>query len=137
MADDSELDYIRTFLGKVHTSATVKHISESKSIYSDKYGAGKTHRMLVEPGEVLSADNYRYVKRYKIKLSETNEANLMSAFNNILEGILKFNRRETITDYTRPSVMNYIKLAYSNKAYEQDDGRWYEDIFLDITWSTS
>ena len=54
MADDSELDYIRTFLGKVHTVSTVKQIAEvgNISLIAD------TQKMLVFPMNLLIPLNF-------------------------------------------------------------------------------
>lgn len=134
MVDDSELDYIRTFLGKIHTAATVKQIQEAGNLTY----INDTQRMLVLPGELIAVFFNWYIKRYKVQISETSEANLTTAINNIIIGIEKLNRRETITAYTRPSTLIHCKLVNSNKAFfNATSQRWDCDIFLDFEWSTS
>ena len=132
MADDSELDYVRTFLGAVHTAMTFKSFSETKVITA----IDDTQRGLVYPPELMSAtDNYT-IKRFDVLLSETNEANLTTAISNILAGIKKLNRREAITSYTRPAVLCNIKLMKGTKAWEHSTTkRWNQTIILDIMWS--
>ncbi len=83
MADDSELDYIRTFLAYASFDSTVKHYSEIRKISA----IDDTRRILIYPGELLSVDGKFYKKRYKVQISETSEANLMETFNNIIEAI--------------------------------------------------
>ncbi len=58
MTDDSELDYIRTFLNKAHSNATTKHFSETRNVSSDKYN--DDNRILVYPGELMSVDGVFY-----------------------------------------------------------------------------
>ena len=132
MADDSELDYVRTFLNKVHTVMTFKSFSEARVITA----INDTQRGLVYPPELMSAtDNYT-IKRFDVLLSETTEANLTTAISNILLGIKKLNRREAITTYTRPAALCNIKLMKGTKAFEQGTTkRWNQTITLDIMWS--
>lgn len=98
MVDDSKLDYIRTFLGKCHTMATVKHVGEHgpniDSIVDASY-----QRILVHPGELIGYDGSFYTERYLVKLSESSEANLTNALNNIIDGINNLNRRVPIGHY--------------------------------------
>ncbi len=84
MVDDSELDYLRTFLTYVCPDCTVKHYSEIRKISA----INDTRRILVFPGELISVDGKFYTKRYKIKISETSEANLMETFNNLIDGFI-------------------------------------------------
>ena len=88
MADDSELDYIRTFLQHICINSRVKHFSEVKEI-SNIIG---TSRILVYPGESIGVDGKFYKKRYKVKISDTSEAALMETFNYIIDGTLRLNR---------------------------------------------
>jgi c-di-AMP phosphodiesterase-like protein len=132
MVDDSELDYIRTFLGKVHTAATAMQIEEAGNLAL----INDTQRMLVFPGEILSVSSTRITKRYLVKVSETGEATLTTAINNIQIGILKANRRQTITAWTKPASWCTIRFANSNKQfYNLKTKRWDCDIYLDIEWS--
>lgn len=134
MADDSELDYIRTFLGLVHTTATVKHRQEIGKISSISDASGE--KILVFPGELLSvSDSKLYTKRYMVQLSETSEAGMMGMLNDIIEGCYKMNNRIAITSFTRNAVMKHGEVKYSNKPYfNKATGRWDMDIFMDFTW---
>jgi len=133
MADDSELDYIRTFLGKVHTVATVKHVGEIGRLRE----IADTQRILVNQGELMSIDSFHLIsKRYKLEIEETSEANLTIALNNILEGIKKFNYRETITDYTRETSMNNLILWNQSSLISKKLGtQWKINIDLIVQWS--
>ncbi len=134
MADDSELDYIVTLLGKIHTTATVVQIETKGNILL----AHDLQRMLVFPGELLYSTTFTYGKRYKVRVSEESEANLMGAISDIILGLWKMNTRQTITDYTRPTTLIHAKLMHSNRAfYHPKSKRWDVDIFLDIDWSIS
>jgi L-lactate utilization protein LutC len=136
MADDSELDYIRTFLGAVHTAATVKQYSEEKTI--DAIVDATYQRMLVYPGELINNSFNRYTKRFMVKISETSEANLTTAINNVLDGKETFNKRGTIAAYSKPSTMVHIEVVNTNKCFENPNTkRWYCDIYLDVDFTTS
>jgi len=72
-----------------------------------------------------------------VKLSESSEANLTTAINNIQIGIEKLNRRETITEYTKPDSLVGIEFANGNAAYfNVTTKRCDQDIYLDVEWST-
>lgn len=131
MADDSELDYLKTFIGEVTTSLTVNSYEDKRKLM-DVTGEKKC---LIEPGELLSVDGSFYKKRYKIKLSLENEANVMSILNEIIEGIFTYN--SGASGLTKVSVMCNLKFAYSNKAWVTSKGRWEYDIYIDVEWSTS
>ncbi|KKM26173.1 hypothetical protein LCGC14_1587460 [marine sediment metagenome] len=93
MADDSELDYLKTFLQYVSPESLVKSFSDIKKIAS----IGSIRRVLIYPGELMNVDGNFYHKRYKIKISTNSESNLMETFNNIVKGIVDYNRGN-ITD---------------------------------------
>lgn len=136
MAVDTELQNIRTLLGKSHTTATAKTFTEIKKIDL----IDDTERILVYPGEIIKSSFMGfYTKRYLVKLSEVGEAGLTAMYNDICIGLEKMNKRIVITSFTRLSTMIHGEIAYSNKAYEnrKKSNRWEMDIFLDITWSTS
>ena len=135
MVDDSELDYIRTFLNNAHTGVTAKQFSEIKKIDM----IIDTSRMLVFPPEILGSDGDDFIwKRYKIQVSESTEALMSTAINNILIGIKKFNKRIAIGSFTRPSTMCHMKWSNSTKAFENPQTkRWDLDCWIDIEWSTS
>jgi len=136
MVDDSELDYLRTFLLKVHTAATTKHKPEEIGRISN---VADTQRILVHPPEFMGQDYEDfYWKRYQIEIDETSEANLTTALNNIMIGIRKFNRRIAITGFTRPSTMCHVKLGKSTPTRVlAGRGRWKLKLYIDVEWSTS
>ena len=134
MADDSELDYLRTFLGKVHTGATANSLSEKRNISQ----IADTQRMLIFPPEIMGSVGEDFVwKRYKVQVSEPTEAGMTTAINNVLIGIKKINKRTAITDFTRPSSLCHMKWANSTKAFEDPyTKRWGCSFMLDVEWST-
>ncbi len=92
MVDDSELDYLRTFLTYACLNSTVKHFSEVKKISA----INDTRRILIYPGELLSVDGKFYKKRYRVQLSEPSEANLINTFNSLINGIESLSKGITI-----------------------------------------
>ena len=138
MADyTTELDCVRTFLLKVHTAATTKHYPEEVGILKN---IADTQRMLVNPPELISSDGDFYWKRYKVQVSESSEANLSTAINNIIIGIRKFNKRTAITGFTyaSASTMCHMKMANSGPTTAKaKNARWDCEIWLDVEWSTS
>ena len=89
MADDSELDYLRTLLLEIMPGFTVKHYSEIKNISM----INDTKRALLYPGEILTMNDVYYTTRYKVKISAPNEANLTTVIKKIIDGSKKYNRR--------------------------------------------
>jgi hypothetical protein len=63
MSDDSNLDYVRTFLGACHSTATVKQFSEVKRIEL----INDTERILVYPPELINVQYNHYTERYQVK----------------------------------------------------------------------
>jgi len=134
MVDDSNLDYIVTFLGKCHTTATVNSYTTIKNINF----INDTERILVYPPEIISVDNNHYVERYMVKLSEVDEAGILGMRNDIIDNIIKLNTRQTIAAYTRETTLLYAEIMHSNKAFEHGTTkRWEQDLFIDFTFSTS
>ena len=95
MADDSELDYLRTLIAYFCTNSTVKHYSEIRKISA----IDDTRRILIFPPELINVNGSFYTKRYRVQLSEPSEADLMETFNNLLNGIDELNRGEITTAY--------------------------------------
>ena len=89
MADDSELDYLRTLLLEIMPGFTVKHYSEVKTISL----INDTKRALLYPGEILTFNDVYYDTRYKLKVSAPNEANLITGIKNLIDGAKNYNRR--------------------------------------------
>lgn len=134
MEDDSELDYIRTFLGYIHTTATVKHISEVRSTNK----ISDTAKMLVYPPEITGITDFYTEKTFKVKIVESSEANLMSAINDIVIGCWKLRTRQAITSYTRPASFIWCELFSSNQAFEDSQNKkWFQDITLKTRFTTS
>jgi len=131
MADNSELDYLITFIDEVTTALTVNSYETKRNI-EDVAGAKKC---LIYPGELLSSDGAFYRKRYLVKLSLENEANMMSIINEIINGTIAYNKRSG--SYTYPDVMCNIKFIYTNKSFVSSNGRWNQDVYIDVEWSTS
>ena len=130
MADTTELMYLITFLTEVTTGVIVESFLTKRNVEA----IPSTKKALIEPGGMLSSDGAFFKKRYKIRLSIDSEINLMTVINEIIDGTIAYNRRDgTLTEV---SVMCNIKFVYSNKAFI-DNGRWKQDIYVDIVWCTS
>ena len=134
----THLEDIRTFLGKVHTVATAKHVGEHGDVI-DKIVDASFQRILVYTGEPISSNFKFYTERYKVGISETSEANLIVAFNNIIDGIEKHNNREAITGWVYASypTLCSFEFVYGMEAEKARTDRWYINIFIDVVWSTS
>ncbi len=135
MADDSELDYIRTFMGKVHTTATAKSRSEVMNLSQ----INDTTRILVFPPEIVGSFLNVFIKRYKVQLSDVTEALLTTMLDNILDGINKCNKRTAISEFTKPNTWINIRFISANKAYEhhkKGSSVWFQDIIIEIDWGT-
>ncbi len=115
MADDSELDYLKTFFTHI-TSSTVETFSEVKKISN----IASTKRLLIFPPELINIDGKFYTKRYKISLLETSEANLMSTFNQIVEGIDIITKGLTTLDY----IYKNISINVNNEDTQPQDITW-------------
>ena len=89
MADDSELDYLRTLLLEIMPGFTVKHYSEIKNISL----INDTKKGLLYPGEILTFNDVYYDTRYKLKISAPNEADLIAVIKKLIDGAKKYNRR--------------------------------------------
>jgi len=89
MADDSELDYLRTLLLEIMPGFTVKHYSEVKNI---SY-INDTKKALLYPGEILTMNDVYYTTRYKLKISAPNEIDLIAVIKKLIDGSKKYNRR--------------------------------------------
>jgi len=130
MVDDSELDYLITFIDEATTALTIKSFETIRRV--EKIAGVK--KCLIEPGELLSVDGSFYKKRYKAKLSVATEIVMTSIINEIVEGTISYNKRAA--GFTYPVTMCNIKFIYSNKSYI-DNNRWLNDIYLDVEWVTS
>lgn len=130
MADDSELDYIRTFVGEVMTGYTVKQYSEAKKLAN----INDTQRALVLPGEILFVNDVYFVSRYKLQLSDATEAALTTGIKNLITGTKKYNRRQT--GPTQVASMTHISVVSGNKTKEVGTNkRWKIELSIDVVWS--
>jgi hypothetical protein len=141
MADyTTELDCVRTFLLAVHTVATTKHSPVEATNLSGITDAS-FQRILVHPPELMGSDGAGFCwKRFKIEIEEVGEVGLMTAINNILIGIDKFNRRAAITGWVYASAPKMCHLKYANGSQVEGivkSNNWQCVIWLDVEWSTS
>lgn len=139
MADyTTDLDCVRTFLMKVHTAATTKHINEAADI-TNILDASQQRMHVKQPELVGSDGDDFYWKRYKIEIEESSEANLITALNNIFIGIRKFNKRTAITGFTyaSASTMCHMKFVRSDEIVAIENRIWKCNLWIDVEWSTS
>jgi len=134
MADDSELDYIKTFLEKVHTTHTIATIETTKNIHM----INDTQAILVYAGESLSADRIMIKKQYSLQFKDASEGALNSSIYALCEGIDKLNARETIAAYTKPNSLVGMSFLSSGKDYHQMvAGQWFANVKIIVKWLTS
>lgn len=125
-----KLAHIDTFITEATTSVIVETFLTKRKI--SKLSTAK--KALIEPGETLSSDGQFTKERFKIKLQMDSEANLTTVMNEIIDGSIKYNRRDgTLTEV---ATMCNIKFVYTNKAFIENN-IWKQDIYLDIEWVTS
>lgn len=127
MPDDSELDYIKTFIEEATTGLTVATFETIRKV--EKVAGVK--KSLVEPGEIISTDGSFYKKRYKIKLSVATEAIMTAIINEIINGTSTYNKRGT--GFTFPASMCNVNFVYTNKSYIFNN-IWLNDVFVDVEW---
>jgi len=89
MADDSELEYLDTWLTEVTTNLVVETMKTKGNLSL----IGGDKKALIFPPELLWVDNGFYKKRYKVQISMATEELFMAIFNEIVEGCRKYNRR--------------------------------------------
>jgi len=135
----TELDCVRTFLLAVHTTATTEHYPAEAGKVINIVDAS-FEKMLVYPPELIGSggDDF-YWKRYKLEIEVPTEALMMSAINNIIIGIRKFNKRTTIAAFVYASAptMCHLKLGKGSLVDALANGKWRCDLWLDVQWSTS
>lgn len=88
----------------------------------------------------MSVDGVFYWKRYEVEIEEVGEAGLMTAINNIIIGINKFNKRTPIDGFVYASAptMCHMKYINSSKAEAKSvSSHWECVIWIDVQWSTS
>lgn len=133
MADDSELDYIMTFIGKVNTTHTIASIETTKNINS----INNTQSVLIYGGETLSVSGSIMKRQYHIQYKDATEGALNSSLYTLVEGIEKLNARETITDYTKPNSLVGMQFISTGLDYHSfTNGNWYANILITADWLT-
>lgn len=135
MVDNSELDYLVTFLAAVTTGVSVGQIEVVTN--ANLLTGAKT--IYLYPGEHIAFGNFYYQKRFNASIVADTEANLTAIINEIIEGLDLLNTRQTIGTYTRETTLIHGIISTATKGYFQREsgGSWSCNIFLDITWSTS
>jgi hypothetical protein len=134
MADDSELDYIITFIGKVNTAHTPKSIETTKNINL----IDDTQSVLIYAGETLSSTSYSIMRQYHLQYKDATEGALNASIYALIEGIRKLNTRETITAYTKPTSLIGMQFISSGKDYKNHlSGNWYANIIITAEWLTT
>jgi len=137
MVDATELDYIRTFIGAVCTLSTVKHVVENGKDISNIIDAS-FQRILVKQGELMNTSSNRYLKRFKILISQPSEVLLMGEINNLIDGIQKFQKRVGIDGYDYVSTFTWIELISCNEGkINFKTSRWDNQIIIDAKFTTS
>jgi len=134
VVDATHLEFIRTFLGYVHTTATVKHYGEQRKI-----GEGDiidTSSMLVYPGELIGTYSNVTNSRFKVTVYEQSEALMMAALNNIINGCQKLNTRQPIASYTRPAAFIWAEVKFTNKPFVTKNNHFWCDVTLDCKFTT-
>ena len=126
-----ELAHIKLFLEEATTTLVVSTWDTIRKVS----GVTTAKKALIEPGEILSINGVKFIKRYKINLSVATEAIMTSIINEIIEGCIVYNRRGA--GYTFPATMNNIDFRGSNKAFIVDSKRWHNSIYLNIKWVTA
>lgn len=132
MVDDSELDYLATFIGKVNTTHTVKTIETVRNINTIE----DTQSVLIYSGETIGAGSYSVKRQYKLQYKDVTEAALNSSIYAIVEGIRKLNAREAIAAYTKPNSLIGIKfISSANDYFHIGAGNWYgNNVKIEAEW---
>jgi len=133
----TQLDDVRTFLLRVCTASTPKHVVEHGNNVHTIIDVTK-QKLLVKQGELIGTDNNVYTKRYKILSSQPTEALLTTTINNLIDGINKLNLRQAIASYTRPSTLIWMELVSVNEGKVNfKNSNWDNQIILDVSYTTS
>ena len=132
MADDSELDYIKEFLVRVHTTHTISTIETIRNVnlISD------TQSILVYPGESISSSGNILKRQYTLKYRDASEGALNASIYALIEGIRKLNAREAITSYTRDTSLVGMQFVSTGLDYFQANaGSWYaNNVKIIVKW---
>ena len=137
MVDATELDYLRTFISKVCTLSTVKHVVENGADINQIVDASK-QRILVKQGEEILSISNRYIKRFKILISQPTEVLMMDTIRNLIDCIKDHNLRLAFGSYTYEPTLVFIEFISGNVgSINYKTSRWDNQIILDVTFLTS
>jgi len=138
MADATELEFVRTLLGAICTTSTVKHIDEHGGNVHSITDAS-SQKMLVKQGELINSYSDVYVKRFKVVVTQPTEALLQNTIRSLIDGIRTFQKRDTIATYTYESTFIWIELVSINvgKIHFKAGKRWDNEIIIDCKFTTS
>ena len=131
MATDSELEYLVRLIEEITTSLIVDNFKDTRNI--GMVTTGK--KCLVYPGETLSIDNKFYKKRYLVKLSMESEETMMGIINEIVDGFHLYNTSRA--GLTNVATMCNVQYVYSGRSFIEANGRWNQDLWVDVEWVTS
>lgn len=137
MVDATELDYIRTFIVNACPLSTVKHVVENGNDIN-QIADGSFQRILVKRGELISSISNRYIRRFKVLLSQPTELLMMGTIRNLIDCIYKHGLRLAFGSYTYETTLVYIELISCNEgSINNKTGRWDNQIVIDVTFTTS
>lgn len=131
MPDDSELDYLKTLIEEITTSLIVATFETTRNIGNVTTGK----KCLIYPGETLSTNNDFYKKRYLVKLSMETEITMTGIINEIIDGFNLYNQSRA--GLTSVATMCNVKYVYSGRSFIEVNGRWNQDLWIDVEWVTN
>ena len=131
MVDDSELDYIKDFLVRVHTAHTIATIETTLNIHT----INDTQAILLYGGESISSSGNILKRQYKLQYKDASEGALNASIYALIEGIRKLNAREAITSYTRDTSLVGMQFVSTGLDYHQmNSGNWYSNVKIIVKW---
>ena len=128
---DSELEYLVRLIEEITTSLIVDNFKDTRNI--GMVTTGK--KCLVYPGETLNIDNKFYKKRYLVKLSMESEETMMGMINEIVDGFHLYNTSRA--GLTNVATMCNVQYVYSGRSFIEANGRWNQDLWIDVEWVSS
>ena len=131
MAVDSELEYLVRLVEEITTSLIVDNFKDTRNIAM----VAGTKKCLIYPGETISVDGDFYKKRYLVKISMESEENMTSIINEIIDGFQLYNGARTAL--TSVATMCNVEYVYSGRSFIEPNGRWNQDLWVDVEWVTS
>jgi len=131
MAVDSELEYLVRLIEEITTDLIVDNFKDTRNIAMILLGK----KCLIYPGETLNTDNKFYKKRYLLKLSMETEETMTAIINEIIDGFHLYNTSRA--GLTNVATMCNLKYVYSGRSFVEINGRWNQDLWIDVEWVTS